>query len=353
MPRLRRREFPSLQGRLALAATLLALLSSVGSCSRAEGRSPLASEGEGRGPGPAIATQLGELALLDPFPLWSLTWTAPWETERVFEENAGSASHPSMRSLAYGCTCVAAPAADGTRLLLRNFDWYRHPILALFLKPANGYASISLVDIAYLGYGGEVSPADAPSFLESAPRIPFDGMNEKGLAIGMMAIDRAEGPATPTSPTVGELGLIRLLLDRAADVEEALALARAVRVSFDDPPIHYLLADASGDAAVLEFLGGSIEVHRPRTRGSYLVSTNFLLSDVREADRPAACVRYRAVLDYFASSGGVVPSRFGFDLLEAASQASTIWSCSYDLLQRSLTLVVDRRWSAPFCLELR
>ncbi len=43
-------------------------------------------------------------------------------------------------------------------LLGRNFDWNDHRSLLLFTDPPRRYASVSLVDISYLGY----SKNDAP-----------------------------------------------------------------------------------------------------------------------------------------------------------------------------------------------
>ena len=41
-------------------------------------------------------------------------------------------------------------------LLGRNFDWYEHPALILFTDPPDGYASVSMVDISYLGVKGDI-----------------------------------------------------------------------------------------------------------------------------------------------------------------------------------------------------
>ena len=49
----------------------------------------------------------------------------------------------------------------------RNFDWGLHSALVLFTDPPvpGAYASVSMVDISYLGYDPNHSPLDAPERL--------------------------------------------------------------------------------------------------------------------------------------------------------------------------------------------
>ena len=58
----------------------------------------------------------------------------------------------------------------------------------------------------------------ARSDLAGAARLPFDGMNERGVAVAMAAVPEARSPA---GDAIGSLGVIRLVLDRAASVDEA------------------------------------------------------------------------------------------------------------------------------------
>jgi len=51
-----------------------------------------------------------------------------------------------------------------------------------------------MVDIAYLGFEGQAAyglterPLDELAPLLSAPYLPFDGMNDQGLVVGMAAV---------------------------------------------------------------------------------------------------------------------------------------------------------------------
>src|SRR5258707_967629 len=61
--------------------------------------------------------------------------------------------------------------------------------------------------------------------------------------------------------TICILEWIQYNLDRQGSVAEVLADAEAVR-PMSRATIHYLVADATGDAAALEFLDGKLVVHR-------------------------------------------------------------------------------------------
>ena len=183
-----------------------------------------------------------EVREVDPFPLYELTTTAPT---------------PSLARASGGGACTVFFAGG---VLGRNFDFDDHPALLLHHRPPGAYRSVSLVDIAYLGVErGEQPSADD---LAGAARLPFDGMNERGVAVAMAAVPAAR---SPRGDAVGSLGVMRLVLDRAANVAEAVAIFRRTAVDFTGgPPLHYMVADATGASAVIEYVDGRVHVLRAR-----------------------------------------------------------------------------------------
>jgi len=281
-------------------------------------------------------TPLGTLRQVDDFPLYVLELAVSYDLDDLVR-NAGSAALTVETRAAFACTCYAAALRNGSRVFGRNFDWAPNPALLLISRPENGYASLAMVDISYLGYSAARTPLDDPSALVDAWRIPFDGMNEKGLAVGMMAVDRANGMSGEGRPLVGELGIMRMVLDRAADVREALALMASYDIELADPPIHYLMADRGGDAAVVEYMDGSMTVIR--NTEPWLVSTNFILTDVPAASRDGVCPRY-AYASRALSKGAVADGNAAMDILSAVSQPSTRWSALYDLEEATMELAL-------------
>ena len=101
-----------------------------------------------------------------------------------------AASRPAQEA-DQACSCFATSNQAGNPEFGRNFDWSTNTALLLFTDPPNGYASVSMLDVLYLDFlSGSVeidSLEHALSLLE-APYIPFDGMNEYGLAVALMAV---------------------------------------------------------------------------------------------------------------------------------------------------------------------
>ncbi len=99
----------------------------------------------------------------------------------------------------------------------------------------------------------------------------IDGVNERGLAAHMLHLDDADFGSRDTSQPGLQAALWgQYVLDRAANVEEALAVLDAVQiVQFDihgyASTVHLALSDASGDSAVVEYVdGGTKKVYHGR-----------------------------------------------------------------------------------------
>lgn len=259
----------------------------------------------------------------------------------------------SLPGLDFACSCFAAFGSEQERFFGRNFDWHDHTALVLFTDPPHGYASISMVDIAYLGYDEERLPSDDPEDLLKAPYLPFDGMNEKGLAVSMMAIPHAEGGTDPNKITLDDLELIRLLLDKAGNVSEALELVDDYNIDFGNVPIHYLIADVSGNSALVEFLDGKPVVmkgDRP-----WQVATNFLVAEEQPEGANSSCPRYNKLYSNLEEKNGKIDSQQGMAMLKEVAQQgdfATRWSWVYDLAQGKAYLAFGRNYEQVYEFSL-
>ena len=183
----------------------------------------------------------GPLSLrrLDDHPLYVMHYAGDYGFDQylqtgVYPDQPASPAERRRCAEAWGCTVFAALNADGERLLGRNFDWYAdHPALLLFTDPPDGYASVSMVDLWYLGYTGDSIGLFERQDLSRAPYIPFDGMNEMGVAVGMMALPSGNGIRDPALRTLEDLEVIRLVLDYAASVDQAIELLQDYNVRFE------------------------------------------------------------------------------------------------------------------------
>lgn len=257
---------------------------------------------------------------------------------RPREEFARCEKHASAER-AFACTLFSAIDASGNRVMGRNFDWISNPVLVVITKPAGGYASISVVDMGY------------PLKMVDMPRWPFDGMNERGLAVGMMSVDEAQSACEPGMRSVTSFGIIRVLLDKAATLDEALALMGKYLVGFGKMPLHYFVVDRSGASATAEYYRGKLRVFRAKR--PWQVSANLLFSKIPEVERPGSCWRYAVAEKRLSKTDGRLDAKGVFGLLEAVSVPSTVWSSSYDLTRTTLELALGRkygktyRWSLP------
>lgn len=97
-----------------------------------------------------------------------------------------------------------------------------------------------------------------------------DGFNEKGLAIHMLYLNACDFGARDAARPGVQAGLWgQYLLDNAATVEEALKLHAGIQVVMVEANghkanVHLAIEDASGDSAIIEYIGGKPVVHHGR-----------------------------------------------------------------------------------------
>ncbi|QDU27661.1 Penicillin acylase precursor [Anatilimnocola aggregata] len=104
-----------------------------------------------------------------------------------------------------------------------------------------------------------------------------DGFNEKGLGVHMLYLNACDFGARDISRPAVHAGLWgQYLLDNAANVNEALKLLEGVQVVMAEAHghkanVHLAIEDASGDSAIIEYIGGKPVVHHGR---QYTLMTN-------------------------------------------------------------------------------
>ncbi len=294
------------------------------------------------------ARTLASFKRVDGAPLYVMHFYGSYGFDEFLENGITDSPGPTAAGPLHGppwaCTVFAALSQDGEPLLGRSFDWHNRYALLLFTHPPDGYDSVSLVDVSYLGLDTNVPVGTELLGLLDAPYWPFDGMNEHGLAMGMMAVPHAEDDADPQRATIDSLHAIRLMLDHARTVDEAIALLDDYNVDFGGgPPLHYLIADAQGNSAVIEFLDGKMSVLP--NENPWQAATNFLLSDKSLENAMQLCPRYARAHDSLQQAGGLMVPPQAMSLLAEVSQPNTMWSVVYSLTRGDISLSMDRDFS--------
>jgi hypothetical protein len=249
-----------------------------------------------------------------------------------------------------GCTAFVVHNERGEILYGRNFDFAYAPSLQVFTTPADGYASVSTVNLSFAGYGKGSLPEkmNPDSFLTlAAPYLPFDGMNEKGVAIALLAVPEADAPHSPDKVTLNTTTMIRLVLDKAATVDEAVALMKKYTIYFSGGiTCHYLIADASGRSALVEYYGGAVRT--VKTDEGYQIASNFIAyNGVNIGEGFTEFDRYNAVKDEITRNNNQLTNLRAIALLRDigiydGNTDKLQWSVLYNLTTGQTALFAHR-----------
>jgi choloylglycine hydrolase len=180
-------------------------------------------------------------------------------------------------------------------------------------------------------------------------------MNEAGLVVEQMMLFETQYPAADSRPEIDELQWIQYQLDNCSNVVEVVATDGKIRLEQPTVParVHYLVCDAAGDCATIEFLGGKMVCHRGQTlpchalaNGTYEESAAYVrtnpwptgasarLKDTRSLSR-FACAAARAA--GFQPRTPKQDVEYAFDSLEQVRQGKgTVWQIVYDVSGRQI-----------------
>lgn len=251
----------------------------------------------------------------------------------------------STSNSAYGCASFSAKDENGHVIFGRNWDHdFSDPVsvLVLHTKPSTGYASISLVYMPYCSDWGGPDALVTPYFI-------MDGMNEAGVAVSVMDTDDATLSPDPHKTTIWDCCALRLILDHAGTVNEAVTLLQqhnilwGFRVSSNETvpdPTHFMIADRSGDSVVIEYHQGQMRVIR--SGKPWQVATNYNL-DGKDPEDLSHCWRYKTAWTYLAGKNGVISNTEAMSVLGSITQ-DTFWSVVYDLESGDIQLAVAKNY---------
>lgn len=218
-----------------------------------------------------------------------------------------------------GCTAFVTKNENGDIIFARNFDFIYAPSLQLYTDPLNGYASVSTVNLSFAGYSEDNLPTDGISFNNfltlAAPYLPFDGMNEKGVAIALLAVPEVQIEHDETKITLNTTTAIRLVLDKASTVDEAIALLRDYNIYFSgDVYCHYLIADGTGKSVIVEYYDNDLQV--VETDKEYQVASNFVAyNDLNIGEGYTEFDRYDKVINRLEDSNNLLDMNDTINLL--------------------------------------
>lgn len=171
----------------------------------------------------------------------------------------------------YACTGIRIETQDGNYIFARTLEF------------SSGYISFDLITVPRnYNYVGR-TPTGKPGmtwkttygyvgFNPFGMNVVADGLNEKGLACGSFFFNEyaqyEEVAESNYSRTISCLEVTSWILSTCASVSEVREKLPKIHVSGVMlpelgyiPPIHYFVADKKGDAIIIEYIDGKINIH--------------------------------------------------------------------------------------------
>ena len=155
-------------------------------------------------------------------------------------------------NLAVACTTFCF-MNNGEWIYGRNYDWYTEHCLIMVNKRGVAKTAITQDNPAQW-----VSRYGSVTFNQYGREFPLGGMNEAGLVVEMMWLDQTEYPEPDSRKGLSVLQWIQYQLDNFSTVDEVIGTNDAVRITQRSAPLHFLVCDRTGKAAVIEFLRGEM-----------------------------------------------------------------------------------------------
>lgn len=263
------------------------------------------------------------------------------------------------------CSTFSAKQPEGGYIFGRNLDNQQTDLAVIKTNPKDGYSSVSVVNLSFLGYNEKLKPIKLFDKIKmlATPYFPLDGVNEKGFAVGVLQLQ-----APPTKQDNGKTDVdttlaIRVLLDKAADVEEAINILSELDMHASANGCYHLqLADRSGRTVVVSYVGNEMIVTEKERE--YLCATNFYLHDVPFEYEKQGMDRYEKLVERLTETKSTLTAQEGMDLLnyvridstepdKEGRVYSTQWSSIYDLDSATLTMCVDKNYEESFTYSVK
>lgn len=250
-----------------------------------------------------------------------------------------------------GCSALSAKSTDGEHFWGRNYDWTGSVPIILRHVPKEGYASLSTCDFQNITGNPEVLPEGMANRMLAiaALYVPLDGVNAAGLCVADLQVNEGGMPDPDTEkPDLTVTTAIRLLLDKAATVEEAVALLRQYDIHPSGGVSHHLaISDASGATVAVEFTEDGEE---GVTVIPAVAVTNFNLANGdTAAGGESAQTRYKRLQEIYLEKNGVLTRDELLDALSEVSQTegtwTTQWSMAYNQASPHVTWYFDGDFS--------
>lgn len=245
----------------------------------------------------------------------------------------------------FACSAFIADTPEGDCIIGRNYDYVKTDTMLVFTSPEEGYDSYAVSDLHIMGVGGDgITSADGVYGRLASLASPYtitEGLNEKGLGVAILELKNDEIHQDNGNPDMLLFVAVRMLLDRAANVNEAVEMLKEYDIhTFFGSSFHLFIGDSSGKSVVVEWIDGQMNVI------DAVYATNFQLSEGEGYGKGAGQQRYETIKENFAENGGVLTEHEAMSLLNDAKiewngKWGTQWSVVMNLSDFRLNICID------------
>ncbi|MEM6297414.1 MAG: linear amide C-N hydrolase [Bacteroidota bacterium] len=237
----------------------------------------------------------------------------------------------------YGLYCTTFVIKSENNLVFgRNLDWVSENEIIVVNQRNQQKQSIVFSPDEPVSW---VSKYGSVTFNQFGKELPFGGINEKGLVVEVI-LANAEYPKTDDRKALNELQWIQYQLDNSSNLEEVIANDKIVRLSKINQELHFLVADKNGNIAVIEFIGGEMQVYKDdKLPFPVLENDTYEMSLQRYQDKQST--RFAAAAQKVMSyNERINPSvvDYSFDILRDVALDGS-WSIVYDMKNMTIFFV--------------
>jgi len=233
----------------------------------------------------------------------------------------------------FACTIFHTNDKNDGVLIGRNFDWESSGGKVWFIQGNEKKNSITI-------------------FEQNGVDMPYEGINNKGLFIGIAAAPTTNTPFMMLKPIRKSLEMVRVVLEEASNVDEAIKIFHKYDVAFGkflgNPQIHYKIVDASGNSAIINFIENEIEVIK-NTKACQVMTNHYASNHNLGKAGETSFERYNTVSNALNKSHHSIKNVQ--EILKTVSQSTTVWSNVYNIENQKI--YVSYKGNDAFVVDLK
>jgi penicillin V acylase-like amidase (Ntn superfamily) len=252
---------------------------------------------------------------------------------------------------AQGNSCSAFTVNHENILLAKNLDWDLGNGLIIFNPKGEIKQSVFNKDSQY----NWTAKYSSITFNHFGLNHPLGGMNESGLCVEELSTWPAKYPSDKKT-TLNEFEWIQFQLDNFSTVDECLANIENYAISKFFFNIHFILTDATGHTAVVEFINGKpVYYHKEHLPIPVLTNNNYqelVRYDSLHTQKKRRKLDVNFSQDRFIkidelletqTNDGIARTHLdAINILDSVKVSDTKWSIVYDVLNKNIYYTTSR-----------